>query len=59
MQGALTSDEYKDAMGNAAFTYDIAPEQLQITADPKPCARKRPSWRCLTDDRRNSYCRVS
>jgi NitT/TauT family transport system substrate-binding protein len=32
-RGALTGDEYKDAMGNAAFTYDITPEQVQITAD--------------------------
>ena len=32
-RGALTADEYKDAMGNAAFTYDITPEQVQITAD--------------------------
>ena len=32
-RGALAGDEYKDAMGNAAFTYDITPEQVQITAD--------------------------
>src|SRR5438067_7971135 len=32
-RGALAGDEYKDAMGNTAFTYDITPEQVQITAD--------------------------
>jgi len=32
-RGALAGDEYKDATGNAAFTYDITPEQVQITAD--------------------------
>ena len=29
----LTAEEYRDAMTNAAFTYDITPEQVQITAD--------------------------
>ena len=29
----LTAEEYRDAMANAAFTYDITPEQVQITAD--------------------------
>jgi NitT/TauT family transport system substrate-binding protein len=32
-KGSLTSDEYKDAMGNAAFTYDITTEHVQIVAD--------------------------
>jgi len=29
----LTAEEYRDAMTNAAFTYDITPAQVQITAD--------------------------
>jgi NitT/TauT family transport system substrate-binding protein len=29
----LTAEEYRDAMTNAAFTYDITPEQAQITAE--------------------------
>jgi NitT/TauT family transport system substrate-binding protein len=29
----LTAEEYRDAMANAAFTYDITPAQVQITAD--------------------------
>ncbi len=32
-RGQLTAEEYRDAMTNAAFTYDITPEQVQITAD--------------------------
>ena len=32
-KGQLTAEEYRDAMTNAAFTYDITPEQAQITAD--------------------------
>jgi NitT/TauT family transport system substrate-binding protein len=32
-KGALTAQEYKDALGNAAFTYDITPEHVQTTAD--------------------------
>src|SRR5205823_6615018 len=32
-KGALSSQEYKDALGNAAFTYDITPEHVQVTAD--------------------------
>jgi len=32
-KGQLTAEEYRDAMTNAAFTYDITPEQVQITAD--------------------------
>src|SRR5256885_16822833 len=30
-RGALTADEYKDAMGNAPFTNAITPDQAQIT----------------------------
>jgi len=29
----LTPEEYKDAMANAAFTYDITPQHVQITTD--------------------------
>jgi NitT/TauT family transport system substrate-binding protein len=32
-KGSLTADEYKDAMGNASFTYDITAEHVQTTAD--------------------------
>ena len=32
-KGALAADEYKDALGNAAFTTDITPEHVQVTAD--------------------------
>ena len=32
-KGALSEQEYKDALGNAAFTYDITPEHVQTTAD--------------------------
>ena len=32
-KGALSHDEYSDALTNAAFTYDITQEQVQITAD--------------------------
>ena len=32
-KGQLTAEEYRDAMTNAAFTYDITPAQVQITAD--------------------------
>ena len=32
-KGQLTAEEYRDAMTNAAFTYDITPEQVQTTAD--------------------------
>lgn len=31
--GQLTDQEYKDAMANAAFTYDITVEHVQTTAD--------------------------
>ncbi len=32
-RGALSDQEYKDALGNAAFTYDITQQHVQITAD--------------------------
>ena len=32
-KGQLTSEEYKDAMSNAAFTYDITVEHVQTTTD--------------------------
>ncbi len=32
-KGQLTPEEYKDAMANAAFTYDITPQHVQITTD--------------------------
>src|SRR5439155_13738035 len=32
-RGQLTAEEYKDALENAAFTYDISAGQVQITAD--------------------------
>jgi NitT/TauT family transport system substrate-binding protein len=32
-KGALSDEEYKDALGNAAFTYDITAEHVQTTAD--------------------------
>jgi NitT/TauT family transport system substrate-binding protein len=32
-KGALSAEEYRDAMTNAAFTYDITLRQVQITAD--------------------------
>ncbi len=32
-KGALSVEEYRDAMTNAAFTYDITPKQVQITSD--------------------------
>ena len=32
-RGALTAEEYKDALENASFTYDITAAQVQITAD--------------------------
>lgn len=32
-KGQYTSEEYKDAMSNAAFTYDITAEDIQITTD--------------------------
>lgn len=32
-KGQLTAEEYRDAMSNAAFTYDITVEHVQITTD--------------------------
>ncbi len=32
-KGQLTHQEYADAMGNAAFTYDLPPEHVQVTTD--------------------------
>jgi NitT/TauT family transport system substrate-binding protein len=32
-KGQLTDEEYRDAMSNAAFTYDITPQHVQVTTD--------------------------
>jgi NitT/TauT family transport system substrate-binding protein len=32
-KGQLTAEEYKDAMNNADFTYDITPQHVQVTTD--------------------------
>ena len=32
-RGALSAEEYEDAMTNAAFTYDITTRQVQVTID--------------------------
>jgi NitT/TauT family transport system substrate-binding protein len=32
-KGQITSDDYQDAMSNAAFTYDITLEHVQVTTD--------------------------
>ena len=32
-KGQITTDDFNDAMGNAAYTYDITPEHIQITTD--------------------------
>jgi NitT/TauT family transport system substrate-binding protein len=32
-KGQITSDDFRDAMGNSAYTYDITPEHIQVTAD--------------------------
>jgi NitT/TauT family transport system substrate-binding protein len=32
-KGQITSDDYRDAMSNAAFTYDITVEHVQVTTD--------------------------
>lgn len=32
-KGQITSDDYRDAMDNASFTYDITPEHIQVTTD--------------------------
>ena len=32
-KGQITADDYSDAMSNAAFTYDVTPEHIQVTTD--------------------------
>jgi NitT/TauT family transport system substrate-binding protein len=32
-KGQITSDDYRDAMDNAQYTYDITPEHIQTTTD--------------------------
>jgi NitT/TauT family transport system substrate-binding protein len=32
-KGQITSDDFRDAMDNAEYTYDITPEHIQITTD--------------------------
>ena len=32
-KGQITADDFADAMSNAAFTYDVTPEHLQVTTD--------------------------
>jgi NitT/TauT family transport system substrate-binding protein len=32
-KGQITSDDFRDAMDNAAYTYDITPEHIQVTTD--------------------------
>jgi NitT/TauT family transport system substrate-binding protein len=32
-KGQLTDEEYKDAMSNAAFTFDITTQHVQVTTD--------------------------
>jgi NitT/TauT family transport system substrate-binding protein len=32
-KGQITPDDYRDAMSNAAFTYDVTPEHIQVTTD--------------------------
>jgi NitT/TauT family transport system substrate-binding protein len=32
-KGQITKDDYDDALGNSAFSYDITPEHIQITTD--------------------------
>jgi NitT/TauT family transport system substrate-binding protein len=32
-KGQLSAAEYREAMSNAAFTYDITPQQVQVTTD--------------------------
>ncbi len=31
--GQLTAEEYRDAMSNAAFTYGVTVEHVQVTSD--------------------------
>jgi NitT/TauT family transport system substrate-binding protein len=32
-KGQITADDYDDALSNAAFTYDVTPEHIQVTTD--------------------------
>jgi NitT/TauT family transport system substrate-binding protein len=32
-KGQITKDDYDDALGNSAFSYDITPEHIQVTTD--------------------------
>jgi NitT/TauT family transport system substrate-binding protein len=32
-KGQISSEDYQDAMSNAAFTYDVTPEHVQVTTD--------------------------
>jgi NitT/TauT family transport system substrate-binding protein len=32
-KGQITSEDFRDAMDNAAYTYDITPEHIQVTTD--------------------------
>jgi NitT/TauT family transport system substrate-binding protein len=32
-KGQITSDDFRDAMDNAQYTYDITPEHIQVTTD--------------------------
>jgi NitT/TauT family transport system substrate-binding protein len=32
-KGQITSDDFRDAMDNAEYTYDITPEHIQVTTD--------------------------
>jgi NitT/TauT family transport system substrate-binding protein len=32
-KGQISPDDYRDAMSNAAFTYDVTPEHIQVTTD--------------------------
>ena len=32
-KGQITSQDYRDALSNAAFTYDVTLEHVQVTAD--------------------------
>jgi NitT/TauT family transport system substrate-binding protein len=32
-KGQITADDYRDAMSNAAFTYDVTVEHIQVTTD--------------------------
>jgi NitT/TauT family transport system substrate-binding protein len=32
-KGQITSQDFKDAIGNSPYTYDITPEHIQVTTD--------------------------